>query len=69
MDTVSCILQPVFEGIRGGGFQSDIAIDDVELAPGACGKNSISFVCSMAHTHTHTHNNNNNNTVTGQVAD
>ena len=52
MDTVSCILQPVFEGIRGGGFESDIAIDDVELAPGACGKNSISFVCSMAHTHT-----------------
>ena len=30
------ILKVVFEGIRGNGARSDIAIDDISVANGAC---------------------------------
>ena len=32
----SLFLQLVFEGIRGNGIRSDIAIDDVKITNGAC---------------------------------
>jgi len=34
--TLICYLQVVFEGIRGYGYLGDIAIDDVNMVPGAC---------------------------------
>lgn len=29
-------LQIVFEGIRGGGYKGDLAIDDIKMTDGAC---------------------------------
>ena len=38
------MFQVVFEGVRGGGYQGDIAIDDVKITPGACaGVGTCSF--------------------------
>ena len=36
-DCVTVSQQLAFEGIRGSGLQSDIAIDDVKITDGACG--------------------------------
>ena len=35
-DLFDALLQVVFEGIRGGGSKSDIAIDDISVASGQC---------------------------------
>jgi len=29
--------QIVFEAVRGGGYRSDIALDEIRLIPGICG--------------------------------
>lgn len=34
--SIHVFLQLVFEGVIGNGYQADIALDDVSLAPGAC---------------------------------
>lgn len=34
--THSSLCQVVFEGIRGNGFEGDIAIDDVSVTKGKC---------------------------------
>ena len=30
-------MQIVFEAVRGGGYRSDIALDEIRLIPGICG--------------------------------
>ena len=37
------IFQVMFEAVRGAGFQSDIALDDIGLTDGPCGK----FGCDL----------------------
>lgn len=36
LDLFVFISQAVFEGVRGGGSRSDIAIDDVSMTSGEC---------------------------------
>lgn len=39
-------LKVVFEGVRGIGFQGDIAIDDITVTPGSCGGKDLLYLFS-----------------------
>ena len=36
------LIKVIFSGVRGNGVFGDIAVDDISLAPGACGGMNLS---------------------------
>ncbi|XP_069134587.1 MAM domain-containing glycosylphosphatidylinositol anchor protein 1-like [Argopecten irradians] len=44
----------IFQGVRGDGHRSDVAIDNIILTPGTCGNSLISLVQSSAFTYLQT---------------